>query len=103
MHNNHGMVRTRVACALPWLVAMLIAGCGGGSSGTAPPTTPPTVTPSSATLLSADAGAVCETLLKGEAYSSTPPALACNHGSDPYTAYLDGSKSTSSDGALSYA
>ena len=41
--------------------------------------------------------------MKGEAYTSTPPALACNHGADPYTAYLDGSKSTSSGGALSYA
>jgi len=46
---------------------------------------------------------VCETLLKGVAYTSTPPALACNHGADPYYGDLDGSKSTSSDGALSYA
>ena len=85
--------------------ALLVAGCSGGSSGTSPaPGTPPPKTASSATVLSADAGSVCETLLKGEAYSSTPPAVACNHSTDPYTATLDGSKSTSSGGeVLSYA
>ena len=88
---------------LPLLVAMFTAGCSGGGPSSGGTSTLPTKTPSSATILSADAGGVCETLVKGEAYTSTPPTLACNHGTDPYTAYLDGSKSTSSGGALSYA
>ncbi len=98
------MFRTPIASA-SILLALLVAGCsGGGSSGASNPTPTPTPTPSSAKILRADAGGVCETLLKGEAYTTTPPALACNHGGDPYTAYLDGSKSTSSSGeALSYA
>src|SRR5712671_910379 len=82
-------------------VAMSVAGCSGGSSSPAG-APPPVPTPSAATILSADAGGVCETLLKGVAYTSTPPALACNHGADPYTAYLDGSKSTASSGVLGY-
>jgi len=100
-----GTSRALVVLASLWLVAAAVAGCSGGSS-SAPgtPTGPPNVSPSAATILRADAGGVCETLLKGEAYTSTPPALACNQGADPYTAYLDGSKSTASGGeALSYA
>ena len=91
-----------IALAVMLFVAVSLAGCSGGSSSPAG-ALPPPPTPSAATILSADAGGVCETLLKGAAYTSTPPALACNHGADPYTAYLDGSKSTSSGGALSYA
>lgn len=103
---RRGNFRAPRACAWLGLAAMLTAGCSGGSSGTGAttPTPTPTKQPTAATILNADAGAVCETLLKGQAYTSTPPTLACNHGTDPYTAYLDGSKSASSGGeALSYA
>jgi hypothetical protein len=92
--------------------ALVVAGCGGssGSNGITPvptgpsgPSTPGPV-PNSARILRADVGAVCETLVSGEAYSRTPPALACAGSTDPYSAVLDGSRSTSSDGTpLSYA
>jgi len=100
---RRGMFRTPTAFGLLLLIALVTAGCSGGSSGSSGTSATPIKTPSSATILSANAGGVCETLLKGAAYSSTPPTLACNHGTDPYTAYLDGSKSTSPVGALSYA
>ncbi len=99
---------TPIAFALLLIVAMFMAGCGGGGSsssggGSNPPPNPPP--PSADTiLLKADAGGVCETLLNGEAYTRAPPTLSCNGGADPYTAYLDGSKSSSSTGdPLSYA
>jgi hypothetical protein len=99
-----GTFQTPIAFALLSLLALVAAGCSGGSSSSGGTSSaPPTKTPTAATILSADAGGVCETLLKGAAYTRTPPTLACNHGTDPYTAYLDGSKSTSSGGALSYA
>jgi hypothetical protein len=82
------------------LAATCIAGCGGGS-GSAASAVP---TPSASRSMQANAGEVCETLLTGETYSKPPPPLACNQGADPYTAYLDGSGSTSADGAaLTYA
>jgi len=92
-------------------VGAFVAGCSGGSSdsnGISPvppgPSPGPGPTPTSALILRADPGAVCETLVASEAYSRTPPALSCNGSPDPYTAFLDGSKSTSSDGAaLSYS
>ncbi len=92
-----------IAYALLTVVAVSTAGCGGGSGSTTAGAggTPP---PSAATVLQADAGGVCETLLNGETYTNTPPSLVCNQGGDPYTAYLDGSSSTAPDGAtLSYA
>lgn len=90
------------------LIAMFIASCGGedssNSSGVSPNPAPPPSSGVGTTTLKVDAGAVCETLLTGEAYTSTPPALACNNGADPYTAYLDGNKSTPPDGeTLGYA
>ena len=96
---------TLSALALLLFITLLAAGCGGGASAPTtvgnPGTTPTT---GSATTLKADAGAVCETLLAGEAYTRTTPSLSCNRGSDPYTAYLDGSKSTAPSGqTLSYA
>lgn len=48
-------------------------------------------------MLTANAGPVCETLLTGQTYTSALPLLTCNKGSDPYTAYLDGTHSTSSN------
>ena len=93
-----------IAFALLLLVAMFTAGCGGGGSSatTTPPVPPPP--PGAAALLTADAGGVCETLLNGETYTRSPPPLACNGGADPYTAYLDGSGSTTTGGdPLSYA
>ena len=101
-------IHAHIAFALLLSVAMFTAGCGGGggssssSGGSTPPTQPP---PSAGTnVLKADAGGVCETLLNGEAYTQTPPALSCNGGADPYTAYLDGSKSSSATGdPLTYA
>jgi len=103
--STHTPLRTAVALAALLLLALCNAGCSGGSSTAAvTQSATPNVSPSAATILRADAGGICETLLKAEAYTRTPPALACNHGADPYTAYLDGSKSTSSDGgSLSYA
>jgi len=53
------------------------------------------------TLLTANAGPICEAN-----YSGDSPGLvfSCNAGSDPVTGYLDGSRSTSSNGAtLNYA
>lgn len=53
------------------------------------------------TLLTANAGPICEAN-----YSGDSPGLvfSCNAGSDPTTGYLDGSRSTSSNGAtLTYA
>ena len=93
-----------IAFALLLLVATFVAGCGGGSGGvTSTPPIPPPPT-GSAALLTADAGGVCETLLNGEAYTRSPPPLACNGGADPYTAYLDGSGSTTTGGdPVSYA
>jgi len=89
------------------LVAVIVAGCSAGDSNGITPvltTAPPPPTQTSTKILQADPGAVCETLLIGEAYTRTPPALSCNGGADPFTAFLDGSKSTSSDGSpLSYA
>ena len=102
-----GRFQTLSAFTLLFFITMFTAACGGGASpssvGTASPTTSPPST-ASAVILQADAGAVCETLLKGEAYTRTPPSLSCNHGADPYTAYLDGSKSTAPNGQTpSYA
>jgi hypothetical protein len=87
-------------------IAMLIPGCGGDVSNTTDSTNPTqSTTSNSATIvLKADAGAVCETLLTGEVYTRTLPPLSCNNGTDPYTAYLDGSRSSASGGeSLSYA
>ena len=104
-----GMLHTPIAFTLLLLIAMFTAGCGGGSSsttGTSSTTPPPTTSSLATIILKADAGGMCETLLNGEAYTNSLPALACNRGADPYTAYLDGSKSTSSGGAsltLNYA
>ena len=95
-------IRSPIVLTLLSSIAMSTAGCGGSSGGGSDnaPTLPPTAGP---TVLKADAGGVCETLLNGEAYTTPPPALFCNGGADPYTAYLDGSKSTSSNGdPLSY-
>jgi len=105
------MLQTLNASAFLLFIAMFAAGCDGGGSSSSngivpvPTSTPtPTATPNSAKILRADPGAVCETLVTGEAYTRTPPVLACNSGTDPYTAYLDGSKSTSSGSeTLSYA
>ena len=106
-----GILQTFKTFAALSLVALFAAGCGGGSSSssgivpvlTNPPPNP-SQNPSTAKILTADPGAVCETLVTGEAYTSTPPLLPCNGGADPYTAYLDGSKSSSSDGdPLSFA
>jgi hypothetical protein len=99
-----GTANAPVALALLLFVTMFTAGCGGGSGGatSTPPIPPPA--PGSAALLTADAGGVCETLLNGETYSRSPPPLACNGGADPYTAYLDGSGSTTTGGdPLTYA
>ncbi len=99
----------RTLATFTWLafLAVLTAACGGGpSSSTAvtPGTTPPPTQSAAASILTADAGGVCETLLDGEAYTRSPPPLACNGGTDPYTAYLDGSGSTTTGGdPLSYA
>ena len=105
---SNGELTCRAACNAPiaftllLFVAMFTAGCGGGGSTTTPPIPPPL--PGSAALLTADAGGVCETLLNGEAYTRSTPPLACNGGVDPYTAYLDGSGSTTTGGdPLSYA
>lgn len=106
--------------AWTWLlfIAMFAAGCGGGgnstpagSSGTATSSSSSSSSTSSSTsssssstpgklILKANAGSVCETLVPGETYTGTIPSLSCNYGSDPYTAYLDGSKSSSSDGQV---
>jgi hypothetical protein len=110
MANRQGIYRrlsrTPTAFAV-LLLAVLTAGCSGGRSSNPAstlPTTPPTVQPAASSVLMADAGGVCETLLKGEAYTRTPPALSCNNGTDPYTAYLNGGKSTSGgSGTLTYA
>ncbi len=97
----HTKLDSQIAYGLLLLVAMFTAGCGGGSGSTTAGTP---LTPSAATALKADAGGVCETLLNGETYTTSPPPLACNQGADPYTAYLDGSGSTAPGGAtLSYA
>ena len=95
-----GRLRTRIALTLLLSITMVTAGCGGGASSSTTVSSPsPSPSPTSGTLiLKADAGSVCETLLAGETYTKTPPALSCHQGADPYTAYLDGSKSTSSDG-----
>jgi hypothetical protein len=103
------MSRTRAALTLLLSVALFAAGCSSGSGGSAGAgsgsnNNPPPTTPSSAKILRADAGGICETLVSGVAYSVTPPVLSCNNGADPYTAYLDGSKSTSSSNEpLTYA
>lgn len=53
------------------------------------------------TLLTANAGPICEANYSGD---SPGLAFSCNAGSDPTTGYLDGSRSTSSNSAsLSYA
>ncbi len=86
-----------IALSLLWLISLL-AGCGGGSSGGSSQNVD-----TDSLMLVADAGGICETLLLGEVYTGSTAPLACNNGSDPYTAYLDGSRSTSSaNGALSY-
>ena len=101
-------MRTLNAFALLSFVAMLAAGCGGSSSSGISPvltnTPNPTPTPSqnAAKVLQANPGAICETLVMGELYTRTPPPLSCNGGSDPYTAYLDGSESTTPGGTLTY-
>ena len=101
---SNGELTCRAALSAPIAFALLLllrdaclpAVAGGGGSTTTPPVPPPP--PGAAALLTADAGGVCETLLNGEAYTRSPPPLACNGGSDPYTAYLDGSGSTTTGG-----
>jgi len=99
------MHRCRAAFLLLMCAGASIAGCSSGSDtsngimpvplGSSPN---PGVSSPSALILRADPGPVCETLVAGEAYTRPPPALSCNGGADPFTAYLDGSKSTSSNG-----
>lgn len=104
-----GSLQTLIALIWVLFFALFAAGCGGGTGSSTPgsssgttSTSPPTSAGSS--VLKADAGSVCETLINGAVYTKTPPTLSCNKGSDPNTAYLDGSKSTSADGQpLSYA
>ena len=95
--------QTLIAFTLLLFIAMFAASCGGGASpsGTVSPSPSPTA---GTVILKADAGSICETLLAGASYSKTPPKLSCHGGASSTTAYLDGSKSTSSDGsALTYA
>ncbi len=106
IRNNQGWLTTLSAFGLLLFIAMLAAGCGGGSTpstvGASGSTTTPPATATAT--LKADVGAVCETLVSGAAYTKTPPTLSCNSGTDPYTAYLDGSKSIAPAGqTLSYA
>lgn len=82
--------------------ALIVSGCGGGGSTSSTGTA--SITSAASLVLTPNTGGVCETLLNGVVYTHTPPPLSCNHGTDPYTAYLDGSKSSASDGeTLSYA
>ncbi|MBI1422177.1 MAG: hypothetical protein GC149_01840 [Gammaproteobacteria bacterium] len=97
-----GRFPTLTAFALLLFIAMFTAGCGGGGSGTSGASG--STTTASTAVLKADAGPVCETLLTSAVYTKAPPPLSCNGSSDPYTAYLDGSKSTAPKGqTLSYA
>jgi hypothetical protein len=102
--NRRGMFHSPVSFTLLLLITMLSAGCGGGGGGGGSSNNDGTSTPSPNTAqltLVADAGGICETLLQGTRASAP---VVCNNGSDPYTAYLDGSKSTTSgDKELSYA
>jgi hypothetical protein len=92
--------------------ALFAAGCGGGGSSASSTNNSNASTSQSQSssptpgslVLKADAGPVCETLLKGETYISTVLKLSCNNGPDSYTAYLNGSRSTAPNGqVLSYA
>lgn len=90
----HINAQALIAGTLILLIVMLVTGCGGGNSSNTQTTTTPVAAGS--LILEANVGGVCETLLAGETYTHTVPSLSCNNGSDPFTAYLDGSKSTSS-------
>ncbi len=97
----NGMLKPSIAVRFLLLFTLFLAGCGGGGSGSSGGSQ--SSNGSSPTLV-ADAGGICETLLQGEVYSGTTPLFSCNNGANPYTAYLDGSESTTSgNGALSYA
>jgi len=123
-------LQTHIAFALLLFITMFVAGCGGGatsSTGTPSPTpvpsptptptpTPvptPTPTPSPTpvptptptptadnVILQANTGSVCEVLFGAVSSHST---LSCDGKQDSTTAYLNGIKSTTTGGTLSYA
>ena len=73
---KHGKpIRVPIAFALLLSVAAITAGCGDGG-GTSSSSGGGSNLPSPSNALKADAGGVCETLLHGEAYTSTPPTQA---------------------------
>lgn len=110
MSSNKGTCQRIFCVPIPFtlllLVTMFLAGCGGGDSSSSNQAPQNTTAPNTDSLiLVADAGGICETLLQGEVYTGSTAPLVCNNGDDPYTAYLDGSRSTTSDSEneLSYA
>ena len=105
MNNNvqimRGHSRTLLALCVVLFATFLLASCGGGASAPTSVTSPSSS--SGALILTADPGPVCETQLAGASFTIPIPNLSCNGGSNPNMAYLDGSKSTASDGStLSY-
>ena len=96
--NCQPRLKTLTTYALIMLIAIFVASCGGGGSSGGQNSSSSSTTAAGALILQAKVGGVCETYLGGESYSGTLPPLSCNKSTDPYTAHLDGSHSTSASG-----
>ncbi len=98
-----GRFQIPIALPLLLLITLLSVGCGGGGGSSSNNNNGSQNSNTNSPTLVADAGGICETLLRGEVYTRATVPLACNNGNDPYTAYLDGSGSTTTgSGELSY-